>query len=84
MSEQTRRCKILDPEFGEHYYGDFIQWGYTYEFDRHDSKFQLTVALVETDEGRVVMVCPERIVFVKDKVKRVEKPGGDTLYVTSG
>ena len=45
--------------------GMFIQYGSAVVYDDSDRVFQKTIAIVETDSGRVLEVEPARIRFVK-------------------
>lgn len=62
MSE-SRKCEVVID--GDAYYGDFIQFGSHVIYDESNRMHDVTRAIVELDNGQVVLVEPNKIRFLK-------------------
>lgn len=61
--EERRKCIVHD--YSKQTKGYFIQFAPQVVSDEGHNKFQNTVALVETEDGRVIAAAPEQVQFIE-------------------
>lgn len=76
MNEELRRVRIRADDEETFFYADFIMWGTREEYSEDRGRFPITVAVVEKDNGRVLMIEPDRIRFVQSRVVHTDLGNG--------